>query len=105
MVRMWKPSSIAEVVENAHYAEEHMILNGGMRSTIPQNHGFMGKAFRNFSRGGISRPPPYRDIVAPRVVKIGISMEVSEKSHSSPTVTQASPRTSRGIISRGRGSK
>ena len=30
MVRMWKPSSVAEVVENLCYAEEHMILNGGM---------------------------------------------------------------------------
>jgi hypothetical protein len=26
MVRMWKPSSVAEAVENARYAEEHMNL-------------------------------------------------------------------------------
>jgi hypothetical protein len=35
MVRMWKPSSVAEVVENAHYAEEHMNLTGGTRLTFP----------------------------------------------------------------------
>jgi hypothetical protein len=50
MVRMWKPSSVAEAVESAHYAEEHMSLNGGMRSTIPQHPGFMGKAPRTFSQ-------------------------------------------------------
>jgi hypothetical protein len=31
MVRMWKPSSVAEAVENARYAEEHMKLTGGTR--------------------------------------------------------------------------
>jgi hypothetical protein len=30
MVQMWKPSSVAEAVENARYAEEHMSLNGCM---------------------------------------------------------------------------
>jgi hypothetical protein len=44
MVRIWKPSLVAEEVENSHYAEEHMSLNKGMRSTIPQHPGFMGKA-------------------------------------------------------------
>jgi hypothetical protein len=36
MVQMWKPSAFVEAVENAHYAEEHMGLNEGMGSTIPQ---------------------------------------------------------------------
>jgi hypothetical protein len=34
MVRMWKPSSVAEAVENARYAEEHMNLTGGTRPTF-----------------------------------------------------------------------
>jgi hypothetical protein len=33
-VWMWKPSSVAEVVENVRYAEEHMNLTGGMRPTF-----------------------------------------------------------------------
>jgi hypothetical protein len=86
MVRMWKPSSVAEAVENARYAEEHMSLNGGMRSTIPQHPGFVGKAPRTFSRGGSSRPPPYGNRVTPREVTTCISMAVSATSHSSPTM-------------------
>jgi hypothetical protein len=31
MVRMWKPSSVVEVVESARYVEEHMNLTGGAR--------------------------------------------------------------------------
>jgi hypothetical protein len=77
-VRMWKPSSVAEAVENARYAEEHMNLNGGMRSTFPHHPGFVGKAPRTFSRGGSSRPPPYGNRVAPRIVSIGISMAASD---------------------------
>ena len=77
MVWMWKPSSVVEAVENARYAKEHMNLNGGMRSTFPHHPGFMGKAPRNFSRGGSSRPPPYGNRVAPRVVAIGIGKECS----------------------------
>jgi hypothetical protein len=84
MVRMWKPSSVAEAVENARYAEEHMILNEGMRSTIPQHPRFVGKAPRTFSRGGSSRPPPYGNRVTPREVTTGISMTASATSHSSP---------------------
>jgi hypothetical protein len=57
-----------EAVENAHYAEEHLNLNGGIRSTFPHHPGFMGKAPRTFSRGGSSRPPPYGNRVAPRIV-------------------------------------
>jgi hypothetical protein len=104
MVRMWKPSSVVEAVENAHYAEEHMRLNGGMGSKFPQHLGFVGKAPRTFPRGGSSRSPPYGNRVAPRTVSTGISMETSATSHSSPTM-QASPRPSQGVASRGRGSR
>jgi hypothetical protein len=90
MVRMWKPSSVVEAVENARYAEENMSLNRGMRSTFPQHPRFVGKAPRTFSRGGSSRPPPYGNRVTPREVSIGISMAMSATSHSSP-MTQASP--------------
>jgi hypothetical protein len=104
MVRMWKPSSIAESVENARYVEEHMNLNGGMRPTFLHHPGFVGKAPGTFPRGGGSRPPPYGNRVAPRTVATGISMVASETSRSSPT-TQAGPRPSQGVASRGRGSR
>ena len=52
MVRMWKMSSVAEVVENARYAEEHMNLTGGTRPTFPHRPRFIGKAPRTFPRGG-----------------------------------------------------
>jgi hypothetical protein len=83
-VRMWKLSSVAEVVENVCYAEEHMNLTGGTRPTFPHRLGFVGKAPRKFPRGGGSRPPPYGNIVTPRTVATGISMAVSAASRSSP---------------------
>jgi hypothetical protein len=104
IVRMWKPSSVAELVENAHYEKEHMRLNEGMRSTIPQHHGFVGKAPRTFSKGGISRSPPYGNRSAPRAVTTSISMVASAASHSS-SMTQAGPRPSQGVESRGGGSR
>ena len=84
MVRMWKLSSVAEAVENARYAEEHMNLTGGMRPTFLHHLGFVGKAPRTFPRGGGSRPPPYGNRVAPRIVVAGISMVASAASRSSP---------------------
>ena len=104
MVRMWKPSSVAEAVENVCYAEEHMNLTGGTRPTFLHHPGFVGKAPRTFPRGGGSRPPPYGNRVAPRIVAPGISMAGSVESRSSPTM-QESPRPSQGAASRGRGSR
>jgi hypothetical protein len=104
MVCMWKPSSVAKEVENARYAEEHMNLTGGARSTFFHRPGFIGKASRTFPRGGGSRPPPYGNRVAPRTVATGISMAASAASRSSPTV-QIGPRPSQGTMSRGRGSR
>jgi hypothetical protein len=85
-VWMWKPSSVAEVVENARYEEEHMNLIGGTRPTFPHHPRFVGKAPRTFSRGGGSRPPPYGNRVTPRTVTAGISMVTSATSRSSPTM-------------------
>jgi hypothetical protein len=84
MVQMWKPSSVEKAVENTHYDEEHMSLNGGMRSTFPHHSGFMGKAPRIFSRGGISRTPPFGNRVTQGTISIGISMGESATSRSSP---------------------
>jgi hypothetical protein len=103
-VRMWKPSSVAEAVESARYAEEHMNLTGGTRAAFPHRPGFVGKTPRTFSKGGGSRPPPYGNIDVPRIVAAGISMAASVASRSSPMV-QTSPRPSQGTTSRGRGSK
>jgi hypothetical protein len=72
MVHIWKPLSVVEVVENAHYAEEHMRLNEGMRSTFPQHPRFMGKAPRTFSMGGSSRTPLYGNRVTPKTITTGI---------------------------------
>ena len=85
MVWMWKPSSVAEAVENARYIEEHMNLTWGTRSTSPHRPGFVGKTPRTFPKGGGSRPLPYGNRVAPRTIAIGISMAVSVASRSSPT--------------------
>jgi hypothetical protein len=104
MVRMWKPSSVEEAVENARYVEEHMNLTGGTRSTFSHRPGFVGKTLRIFPRGGGSRPPPYGNRVVPRIVVAGISMVASATYRSSPTV-QTSPRPFRGTTSRGRGSR
>jgi hypothetical protein len=84
-VWMWKPSSIAKVVESACYAEEHMNLTGGTRSTFPHRPRFIGKTPRTFPRGGGSRPPPYGNRVMPGTVDAGISMVASAASRSSPT--------------------
>jgi hypothetical protein len=86
MVRMWKPSSVAEAVENARYVEEHMNLTGGARPTFPHRLGFVGKAPRTFSRGGDSRPPPYGNRFAPRTEVAGISMAASAAPRSSPAM-------------------
>jgi hypothetical protein len=104
MVRMWKPSSVAEAVESARYVEEHMNLTGGARSTFPHRPGFVGKTPRTFPRGGGSRPPPYDNRFAPRTVAAGISMATSAASRSTPTV-QTRPRPYQGTVSRGRGSR
>jgi hypothetical protein len=103
-VWMWKPSSVAEAVENVRYAEEHMNLTGGTRPTFLHRPGFVGKAPRTFPRGGGSRPLPYGNRVTPRTVAVGISMATSAASRSSPTM-QTGPRPSQGIASRGRGSR
>jgi hypothetical protein len=71
-VRMWKPSSVAEAVENACYVEDHMSLTGGTRPTFPHRLGFVGKAPKTFPRGGGSRPPPYGNRVTPRTLAVGI---------------------------------
>jgi hypothetical protein len=104
MVRMWKPSLAAKAVENARYAEEHINLNGGMRSTFLHHLGFVGKAPRTFSRGGSSRPPPYGNRIAPRKITTGISMAASPTSLSSPMM-QVGSRPSPGVANRGRGSR
>lgn len=59
MVRMWKPSSIVEVVECARYAEEHLGIKRDVRPTKSLQPGFPGKTPRKFFRGNSSRPPPY----------------------------------------------
>ena len=102
MVQMWKPSLVAKAVENACYAEEHMSLNGGMRSTFPQHPGFMRKDPRTFSMGGSSRPPSYGNRVTPRTIASGISMATSATSHSSPMM-KVCPRPSQREADRGRG--
>jgi hypothetical protein len=104
MVWMWKPSLVAEDVENACYVEEHMNLTRGMRLNFLHRPRFVGKASRKFSKEGGSRPPPYGNRFMPRIVATGISMAASAASHSSPT-TQAGPRSSQGETSRGRGSR
>jgi hypothetical protein len=77
---------VAEVVESARYAEEHMNLTGGTRSAFPHRPGLVGKTPRTFPRGGGSRPPPYGNRVVPGTIVTGISMVASAASRSMPTV-------------------
>ena len=51
MVGMWKLSSVEEAMENVCYAEEHMNLTGGTRTTFSHRPGFMGKAPRTIFQG------------------------------------------------------
>ena len=81
---MWKPSSVAKAVENVCYVEEHMNLTGDTRPSFLHHPRFIGKAPRKFPRGGGSRPPPYDNRVAPRIVDAGISMAGSATYCSSP---------------------
>jgi hypothetical protein len=104
MVRMWKPSSIVEAVENVCYVEEHMSLTEGTRPTFLHLPRFVGKAHMKFPRGGGSRPHPYGNRVAPRTVAAGISMAASVTSCSSPTM-QVGPGPSQGAVSSGRSSR
>ena len=90
MVQMWKPSSVAEAMENVCYAEEHMNLTRGTRPTFLHRPGFVGKAPRTFPRGGSSRPPPYGNRFTPRTEAAGISMAASTTPRSSPA-TQTGP--------------
>eukprot|EP00253_Pinus_taeda_P029272 PITA_29272 len=57
LVSMWKPSSVAEVVECGRYAEEHLGIKKDIGPVEPLQSGFPGKTPRNFFRGGSSRPP------------------------------------------------
>jgi hypothetical protein len=104
-VRMWKPSSVAEAVENAHYVEEHMNLTGGTRPSFPHRPRFVGKAPRTFPRGGGSRPPPYGNRVAPRTTAVGISMAVSASISFITNDIERSTIHHREQTSRGRGSR
>ena len=81
MVRMWKPSLVAEAVEHACYVEEHLDLKGGNKTIFPRQPRFMGKASCTFPRGVSLRPPPYGNRVVPRAPKMGISMVTSAASH------------------------
>jgi hypothetical protein len=80
---MWKPSSVVEVVENSHYVEELLDIKRGHKICHSTIVGFVGKAPWTFSRGGNSRPPPYGNRVAPRVVATSVSMETSATSQAS----------------------
>jgi hypothetical protein len=51
MMQMWKPSSVADAMENACYVEEHMNLTEGTRPTFPHRPRFVGKAPRTFPKG------------------------------------------------------
>jgi len=102
MVWMWKPLSVAEVIEHAHYVEENLNLKGGNKTIFTQQPRFMGKAPSNFSRRGSLRPPPYGNRVAPRALIMGISMVTSAASPATSR-THANQGHTRGATSRRKG--
>lgn len=77
LVQMWKPSSVVEGIQHAHYVEEHLDLKGGNITIFPKPLRFVGKATRTFSRGGSLRPPPFGNRVVHRTSIIGIRMVVN----------------------------
>ena len=83
-VRMWHPTSVAEAVQNARYAEElesgKRDQKGGIRSTTPQQSGYGGKAPRPYYRGGNFRPSPYGYGGAPRAAAPMAASVVSQTS-------------------------
>ena len=76
MVRMWKPSTVAEAVECARYAEEHLGIKRDFRPAEQSQLGFTGKTPRNFFQGNSSRPPPYGNRFTPRV-GVGAPMTIN----------------------------
>jgi hypothetical protein len=103
MVQMWKPSSIVEVVESACYAKEHMDLKGCIRSSIPQQLGFWGKAPHALSRGEVIGNLLMEIELHPKVA-VGVSLETSATSQESSVIHEI-PRHSWGVVCKGRGSR
>ena len=85
MVWMWKPSSVAEAVEQTRHVEEHLDLKGGNKTIFSCQPRFMGNAPRTFPRGGSFRPQPYGNRVVTRAPMVGISMVTSA---ASPTASR-----------------
>ena len=110
LVRMWKPSSVAEAVECGRYAEEHLGIKKDARPAKLLQSGFSRKTPRNFFRGGSSRPP-YGNRFTPRNVGTRAPMAVNtiaaESSNTSPWKSRGTAnkrRNSRGSSMRGRSS-
>jgi len=85
MVRIWKPSSVAEAVEQTCYVKEHLDLKGGNKTIFPCQTRFMEKAPRTFPSRGSLRPPPYGNRVVPKAPTVGISMVTNA---ASPTASR-----------------
>lgn len=88
LIRMWKPSLVAEAVECGRYVEERLRIKrdaGPIESLQP---GFPGKTPQNFFRGSSSRPPPYGNRFTPRGVgaraPIAVNTIAAESSNTSP---------------------
>ena len=99
MVRMWKPPTVAEAVECARYAEEHLGIKRDFRpaESIPQ--AFTGKTPRNFFQGNNSRPPPYGNRFTPRGAGARAPMTINAITSESSNI---SPWKSRGASNWGR---
>eukprot|EP00253_Pinus_taeda_P035628 PITA_35628 len=98
LVRIWKPSSVAEAVECGRYAENHLGTKKDVEPAEPLQLGFPGKTPQNFFRGSSSRPP-YGNRFTPRNVGARAPMAVNTIATES---SNTSPWKSRGTANRGR---
>ena len=99
MVRMWKPPTVAETVECARFAEEHLGIRRDFRPAEPIPQAFTGRTSRNFFRGNNSRPPPYGNRFTPRGAEAGPPKTINAIASDSSNI---STWRSRGTGNRGR---
>eukprot|EP00253_Pinus_taeda_P015287 PITA_15287 len=98
LVSMWKPSSVAEVVECGRYAEEHLGSKKDVGPAELVQSRFPRKTPQNFFTGCNSRPP-YGNRFASRNVGTRTPMAVNTIAVES---SNTSPWRSRGTANRGR---
>ena len=101
LIRMWRPSSVAEAVECGRYAKKDLGIKKDVGPAELPQPGFSGKTPRNFFSRSSSRPP-YGNRFTPRNVGTRAPMATNTIAAKSSNI---SPWKSRGTANRGRNSR